>query len=180
MALYSPRSYPESGDVLVASPSLLDPNFSQSLVYLCEVSEHGALGVILNRPLGRELPHPILNERQIPLHFGGPVQADHFHVMCFKGDPWRHSLQLMPTVEEEFQAGQLEDPHCRVRGFVGYAGWSAGQLEEEVDRRDWMWTAPDDIMLGQNPTPELWRLLSEGDMRWKDVRDFFPRDPERN
>ncbi len=176
------RRAPGAGDVLIASPSLEDPHFARSLVYLHTHGEEGSFGLILNRPLGRGfrdlLPDTTLPD--VPLHLGGPVQPDQFLLALFRCHPHTHRFHCELAPSPEGVAGSLEDPLCRIRAFVGYAGWSEGQLEEEIARNDWLWTTTDAMMVAGHPTPCLWELLVVGDYRWQRLREKIPGHPGRN
>jgi len=177
---------PRAGDVLIANPTMPDGHFAQTLIYLQEHSPEGSLGVILNRPLGRtlaqflpsaEFPGPL---GELPMFFGGPVQSDQFLLTLFRCHPVTHGFECVVNPDRDEIEAAFDDPACRLRAFVGYAGWSAGQLADEVSRRDWLWTAPDEVMLRRSPTPALWSLLVKGDFRWRKLRNYLPEDPERN
>ncbi len=175
-----------AGDVLVASPSLVDGNFARTLVFLKEHGEEGSLGLILNRPLfqslGQLVPQAELPEdlAELPIYFGGPVQANQFLLTLFRIHPPTHRFHCELNPDADAIREGLQDPDCVVRAFVGYSGWGEDQLQQEVERRDWFWTAPDGEML-QSPTiPRYWELLVNGDFRWQSLRDRMPRNPELN
>ena len=157
------------GRLLVATPALDDPNFCRTVVQLVQHSdEDGALGVVLNRPsdtpLGEVLPGwALLAPDPVVVFMGGPVQesaaiclarlsapvADP-SVVPVPGAPW------LGTVDLDVDAA---DPVQEVRVFAGYAGWSPGQLEAEVDEGAW-WVLdglPSDCF---TPDPSaLWRSV---------------------
>jgi putative transcriptional regulator len=143
------------GQLLIASPSLLDPNFRRTVVLVGEHSEEGAMGVVLNRP------SPVSVEEAVPLlapfvadadrvHVGGPVQQQAIIVLGEFASPEKAgslvlgAIGFLPaSVEEGESLGEL--PRARV--FAGYAGWAPGQLEEEIDEDAWIVTTaePDDV-----------------------------------
>lgn len=173
------------GDVLVASPEMADPNFARSLVYLHKHGTSGTLGFVLNRPLGRTLgetlPKADLPEKiqALDLFLGGPVQSDQLVMTLFRWHPGTNGFHAEMTVEPSQLEAAMADPACEVRAFLGYAGWGEGQLAEEIERRDWLWTAPDVAMV-RGPSPRMWELLVQGDDRWRKVRDYIPSYPEWN
>lgn len=182
---FSPSS-PEAGDVLVASPALPDGNFARTLVYLKEHSDEGSLGLILNRPLGQtlsqlmpgaEFPESLAD---LPMFFGGPAQADQFLLCLFRVHPGSHRFSCDLNPDREAIQAALNDPFCHLRAFIGYAGWTAGQLRGELSGRDWLWTPSDEVMISLTPTPGLWELLVRGDFRWQEVREYLPPRPEYN
>lgn len=173
-----------SGRVLAAAPELLDPNFHQSLIWVAEHSEDEALGFILNRPIDKTLGEvaggPGLTDalRQIPLGFGGPVRPDQLALVLFQGGPagWHCTWGLPPEKLET----HLADPQCRVRAFLGYAGWGEGQLDRELREGAWRVLEPDPAMLDPTWARGLWSLLVAGDQRWKILRSYLPRDAQSN
>jgi putative transcriptional regulator len=132
------------GQLLVASPQLVDPNFARSLVLLIQHSQEGALGVVVNRPLGktiqelwREVGSAPCHSRQ-PVYLGGPVPGP---LMSLHTKPTLAEAE--PTSGVFFAAKKqhldelvlTEEPAYKV--FVGHAGWGAGQLESEFHQGAW-------------------------------------------
>ncbi len=137
---------------LIAMPSMADPNFSRTLTYICEHSEQGALGLVVNRPidmslgsllekldLGRESPE----SQQAPVYFGGPVQTDRGFVLHQPAGEWKSTLRVrdgvgLTTSLDILEAvGQGQGPQ-RMMVALGYSGWGAGQLEEELKQNAWL------------------------------------------
>lgn len=134
------------GQLLVASPTLEDPNFARTVVLVCAHDDEGALGLVLNRPAGLraadaagELAATLRMDAE--LMRGGPVSADALVVL---GDfmlpdedfvAVRGTVGLMTTGTPADRVGESA---ARARGFVGYAGWGPGQLESEIEREDWI------------------------------------------
>lgn len=149
------RLIPESGDesearelagaLLVAHPSLLDPNFKRSVVLLtAHTLEGGALGVIVNRPLDKTLGEydPGLGESDladIPLYEGGPVASDQMILVAWKWSAEDGTFKLYFGIDAEKARNILsDDPDFELRGFIGHSGWSDGQLEAEMDEDVWI------------------------------------------
>nr|WP_218962983.1 YqgE/AlgH family protein [Iodobacter sp. BJB302] len=137
---------------LIAMPSLVDPIFSRALTFVCEHNERGAMGVIVNRPLGMtlsslfeqidiELHRPDM--AALSVHFGGPVQTDRGFVLHTPLGSWQSSLAVsdemgLSTSRDVLQAlGDGEGPD-QVFLTLGYAGWDAGQLENEIAQNSWL------------------------------------------
>jgi putative transcriptional regulator len=151
------------GQLLIASPALLDPNFRRAVVLITEHTNDGAAGLILNRPsptpvseLVPELEPLVEDEEQIWL--GGPVQTNAVLVLGEFVDPDDAAVPLFGSLG--FPA--LDDPEevvpatTRRRVFAGYAGWGAGQLENELGREDWIIEeASNDDAFTENPE-HLW------------------------
>ncbi|MCU1621893.1 MAG: hypothetical protein JWL79_738 [Frankiales bacterium] len=179
-----------SGRLLVATPALTDPNFSRTVVQLVQHSEEdGALGVVLNRPsetpLGDVLPGwALLAPDPVVVFLGGPVQES--AAICLgrlapgdpdescvvvPGAPWLGTLDLDADAADRVQ---------EVRVYAGYAGWSAGQLEAEVD--DGGWWVLDALPLDCfTPEPEqLWpNVLRRQGPPWA-LAATYPSDPALN
>ncbi len=134
------------GRLLVATPSLGDPNFSRTVVLIAEHGPEGAMGLVLNRPLGVSVADavPILSDF-VPddesVHAGGPVQPEAVMALGDFVDGNRaaaiafDSVGFLPA-----DADETLDPTAllRTRVFAGYAGWGPGQLEGEIDEEAWL------------------------------------------
>jgi putative transcriptional regulator len=134
------------GQLLVAGPALLDPNFRRTVVLLGEHGEDGAMGVVLNRAsdvtVGDAVP-PIagLAGDGALVHLGGPVQPQAVVVLADFVEPHRAGALVLETigflpgdVDDEAELGELRN----VRVFAGYAGWAPGQLEGELEEQSWV------------------------------------------
>lgn len=133
-------------------PAMTDDNFARSLVYVAEHNEDGALGIIINRPLELsvkellervEIPPQTPGLDEAPVFFGGPVQTDRGFVLHRPLGEWQSSLQVTPEIAltsskdiltSLAETGQPKD----VLISLGYAGWGAGQLEEELAQNGWL------------------------------------------
>jgi putative transcriptional regulator len=137
------------GQLLVAAPSLEDPNFARTVVIVGEHNEDGALGVVLNRPSDTEVAEAVpdladLVEDGEIVHVGGPVQTSAVLVLAEFSEP--EQAQQLVVGDVGFLAVDEEDEEDivaatalrRARVFAGYAGWGPGQLEAELAREDWI------------------------------------------
>jgi putative transcriptional regulator len=134
------------GQLLVAGPSLLDPNFHRTVVLLGEHGADGAMGVVLNRPTSVAVaeavpPLAALVDEGDVVHVGGPVQPQAVVVLADFVDPAAAESIVLDTVG--FLPGEIEDAAelgrlRSVRVFAGYAGWASGQLEDEVAEGSWL------------------------------------------
>ncbi len=147
-----------SNQLLIAMPNMGDGRFEQSVTYLCEHDENGAMGIIINRPLDLKLQDilrdPSININDIApnadinqsIHLGGPVQQDRGFVLHNPTTEWESSLcvgnDIMVTTSKDIMAAILrgEGPENTLIA-IGYAGWGPGQLEEEIKANAWL-TAP--------------------------------------
>ena len=133
------------GQLLIASPTLLDPNFRRTVVLVTEHTDEGAAGLVLNRPspavVAELVPQlePLVEEGE-PVWLGGPVQQDAVLVLGEFVDPDDAAVPLFgalgfPSLDEP---DDVVPATTRRRVFAGYAGWGAGQLEDELAREDWI------------------------------------------
>ena len=149
---------------LIAMPGMVDDTFSGTVVYLCDHTENGALGLVINRPTDVDLAslfdkidlqlemQPIAGES---VYFGGPVQTDRGFVLHEQGSLPHYSSSLrvpdglaMTTSKDILEAVVAGDGPQRFLMTLGYAGWSAGQLEDEIARNGWLNVpAPTDQMV---------------------------------
>jgi putative transcriptional regulator len=134
------------GQLLIAGPTLLDPNFFRSVVLVVEHSEDGALGLVLNRPsetiVGDAVPQlDELVDTDEQLYIGGPVQPSSVIVLARFEDPSDAALLAFDDIgvlatgdsPEQQSTGLIES-----RAFVGHSGWGPGQLDGELERGDWI------------------------------------------
>lgn len=177
-----------AGQLLVASPALRDPNFERSVVLIGLHSDDGAMGVVLNRPSESTVAdaapqlEPAADAGE-PVFVGGPVQPTSIVFLAEFVDPAPAGLLVLgrigfpaPDVELE----ELSRTTDRVRVFAGFAGWGDGQLEEEIERGDWIAQAalPEDVFT--DAPEELWSsvLTRMGGSYALIAR--MPRDPSVN
>ena len=153
---------------LIAMPSMVDPNFSRTLTYICEHNDQGALGLVVNRPtdltlqslferLSLSLKDHALSDS--PVYFGGPVQVDRGFVLHEPAGNWQSTLRVreaigLTTSKDILEAvGRGEGP-ARMLVTLGYAGWAAGQLEHELSQNAWLTVEARDAILFDVPAEE--------------------------
>jgi putative transcriptional regulator len=134
-----------TGQLLVASPGLHDPNFRRTVVLVTEHSEEGAAGLVLNRPTEAEVSDVVPQLESLVddgdlVYMGGPVQPNGVLVLGEFLDPTDAAVPLFgslgfPSLELPEEVLPLT---TRRRIFAGYAGWGSGQLEDELAREDWI------------------------------------------
>lgn len=160
--------------LLVAMPSLSDPNFAQTVTLICEHTARGALGIVLNRPLSMVLgevfdqldlpPADDLLRRQRVLR-GGPVQGDRGFVLHAAGREWdstlRVSEQIYVTTSRDILGAMArgEGPSTAVMA-LGYAGWEAGQLEDEIRANSWLNVPADESIIFTLPFEQRWHAAA--------------------
>lgn len=156
-----------SGQLLLAAPMLLDPNFRRTVVLVGAHSDDGAMGVVLNRPsevtVGEAVPQlePAVDE-EAPVYLGGPVQTSSIVLIAEFTDPSPAGLLVLgrigfPAPEADIE--ELAQTTARRRVFAGYAGWSGGQLDAELAQGDWIAhpAQPDDVFT--ECPEELWSAV---------------------
>lgn len=156
-----------SGQLLLASPALHDPNFERAVILIGVHSEEGAMGVVLNRPstvtVGEAVPQleQAVAEEE-PVYVGGPVQPSSIVCLAEFLDPSPAGLLVLGRIgfpAPDAGIEELTEATARRRVFAGYAGWSEGQLDEEVAGGDWIAHAalPDDVFT--DVPQELWSAV---------------------
>jgi putative transcriptional regulator len=153
-----------SGQLLLASPALQDPNFRRTVILVGAHSEEGAMGVVLNRPsqvtVGEAVPQlePAVDERET-VYVGGPVQPSSIVFLAEFLDPSPAGLMVLGRIgfpAPEADIDKLAEATARRRVFAGYAGWGEGQLDEELEEGDWIPhpARPDDVFT--DDPEDLW------------------------
>lgn len=175
------------GHLLVASPALLDPNFRRAVVLVTEHNDDGAAGLVLNRPspvdVAAAVPQleAVVDEDE-QVWVGGPVQTDAVLVLGEFVDPDAAAVPLFdslgfPSLEEP---EEIVPATTRRRVFAGYAGWGAGQLEEEVANEDWILEpANADDAFTADPD-ELWRDVLRRKGGIYELVSRMPEEPSLN
>lgn len=157
-----------SNHFLIAMPNMADPLFAKSLVYICEHGSHGAMGVIINKPSGIAMAQLFdqidirLNNDHVrvdPVYFGGPVQPDRGFVLHAPVDNWQSSLMVtddiaLTTSKDILQAVSENRGPAKVLVTLGYAGWSEGQLEQEISQNGWLTVAANPEIIFSLPAEE--------------------------
>jgi putative transcriptional regulator len=159
-----------SNHFLIAMPSLEDPNFHHTTTYICEHDEDGALGIVINRPLNMKLGE-ILQHMDIktsseeifsqPVYMGGPVQNDRGFVLHEPPGDWEATLRVTDSIGVTSSSDILaaiaagEGPE-RVLVTLGYAGWGAGQLEQEIAANAWLSGPASTEIVFNTPCEQRW------------------------
>ena len=159
---------------LIAMPSLLDPNFSRGVTYVCQHSKEGAMGIMINRvaPLTigdvlaqMNITTGIETLAAAPVFFGGPVQPERGFVLHDTGGKWDSSFEisevLAVTTSRDILAAMAEGKGPR-RAIValGYAGWSEGQLEQEMRDNAWLTANATPGLIFETPLEQRWNAAA--------------------
>ncbi|MER2998414.1 YqgE/AlgH family protein [Pontibacter populi] len=181
---------PQSGSILISEPYQGDPNFERSVVLLCNHNEaEGTFGLVLNKLSDMKLSDvvDIYNDAfDVTLGIGGPVQFNTLHYL--------HRLPDLPQAvklgEDLYWGGDFEMlrtmigsglvTSADVRFFLGYSGWTAGQLQEEIDKNVWIVNNNAVNKLFNLEADTLWRsILRQMGGKYK-VLSNYPVDPRLN
>lgn len=164
------------GSLILADPSLKEPTFFQSVLLLTEHSaEDGAMGYILNRPLDRTVGD-LLNDtalpveqqerlKSVPVFLGGPVNTEHLTFSALGWSEVDEQLQYYTHLSAA-EAIRHEMEGYQIRAFVGYSGWSEGQLECEMKEKAWIAHKPEKTVIEVSGIGKLWKNL---------LRDLGPK-----
>jgi putative transcriptional regulator len=160
---------------LIAMPGLRDPNFSRTVTYICEHSDQGAMGIVINRPMDIRLGE-VLSQLDIDsddprvlgatVYLGGPVQPERGFVLHSAGEPFESTLTITPDISVTTSRDVLEaiaagrgPQHSLIA--LGYAGWAAGQLEDEISANSWLSGPADDHILFRMPNEARWLAAAQ-------------------
>ena len=160
---------------LIAMPAMDDPYFSRTLIYIAEHNDQGALGLIVNRPIDMDLatlfekievPLESPNVGRLPVYFGGPVQTDRGFVLHRPVGNWQSTLVVTSEVgltssRDVLQAVGKDGQPGEIMVTLGYSGWSAGQLENELVQNAWLTVPADPRILFELPFEERLRSAME-------------------
>ncbi len=156
------------GQLLLDSGQLRGSFFQRTVVLICQHDSEGAFGLVLNRTTGNSVGDMVVADlpetlKSCPLYLGGPVQPSalsFLHSDSFIADAnVMPNLSLGQSVDDLMEVGESFSPTRKLKLFAGYAGWSAGQLEDEMKRKAWL-THPATVDLVFNATPEqLWQKI---------------------
>jgi putative transcriptional regulator len=174
-----------AGQLLLSHPAMKDPNFGRTVVLLSAHDPDGALGVVINRPVGKRLgeigPEFAVGPlAKVPLYHGGPVETGKLILAGWRWQEHSGDFELQFGLDPQRAEMLALDPRATVRGFLGYSGWSKGQLEKEMKQQTWFVAGPADYNLSSEDGPGLWRLiLGSMDPELKLLADE-PEDPSKN
>ncbi|MBW7930656.1 MAG: YqgE/AlgH family protein [Gammaproteobacteria bacterium] len=159
-----------TGHLLIAMPAMSDPNFARTVSYICEHTDQGALGIIINRPmdlslgevfdqLSLEVASPATASQ--PVLRGGPVQVERGFVLHDPGGSWDSTVAVSDTIhlttsQDILGALARGTGPGRALMALGYAGWGAGQLEAEIGANAWLSVPATDALLFDTPFEARW------------------------
>jgi putative transcriptional regulator len=180
---------PGPGILLIADPFLKDPNFLRTVVFLCEHREEGSFGFVLNRQYQNTLDEliPELEKHKFPVYYGGPVQQDTIHFLHQYPDEVPGGIEVVKGIwwggdfdklVELIKSGNIDT--TKIRFYIGYSGWSNGQLNEEMKEKSWLTVKATRKLIFHKNYEEIWKdALRQlgGDY---EMMINFPIDPQLN
>jgi putative transcriptional regulator len=180
---------PGPGILLIADPFLKDPNFLRTVVFLCDHKEEGSFGFVLNRQYENTLNEliPELEDYKLPVFYGGPVQQDTIHFLHQYPDEISGGIEVLKGVYwggdfdklVEMIKDKTIDPE-KIRFYIGYSGWSTGQLDHEMKEKSWLTVKATRQLIFHHNYEEIWKdSLKQlgGDY---EMMINFPIDPQLN
>ena len=163
-----------TGQFLIAMPTLEDPRFQKSVTYICAHNKEGAMGIVINKPLDLRL-NAMLSQLNIETNnanlteqkvfYGGPVHSDRGFVLHRKSGPWESTISVcedvsVSTSRDILKAISLGTGPVENLVALGYAGWEAGQLEDEISQNAWL-SGPANLAVAfRTPITERWKLAA--------------------
>lgn len=180
---------PAKGRVLLSYPIMNDPFFKRTVILLCEHNEEGSFGFVLNKYLDIELSDLVEDFPEVPgkIGMGGPVQTSNLYYLHTLGDIVSESMEVIPGL---YMGGDFEGlqravknktiQEGSVRFFVGYSGWSANQLEDELSENSWLITKASAKVLMNTNDDNLWINILKGMGSKYAVLVNMPEDPSLN
>jgi len=163
------------GQFLIAMPSLTDPNFFQTVTFICEHSHEGTMGIIINRIYPDLYSKNLFNELNIefvagmenlPIHFGGPVNQNQVFVLHGSPFEWEACLKISDNIAMTNSKDILtaiakgEGPESLIIS-LGCAGWGSGQIEDEIMANSWLNVSSDDTVLFNTPIRQRWEKAAK-------------------
>ena len=180
---------PGKGTLLIANPFLKDPNFTRTVVFLCEHQEEGTFGFVLNKICPQTLDELLtdMEVKGIPTFYGGPVQQNSIHFL-------HQYPKLIPGGEEvlknTYWGGNFESLLIniklknidlnQIKFFLGYSGWGAGQLNGEMNEKTWLTVEANESLIFNTPPEEMWKASLKALGGDYEMMINFPLDPQLN
>ncbi|MDE3181966.1 MAG: YqgE/AlgH family protein [Bacteroidota bacterium] len=180
---------PAKGVLLIANPFLKDPNFSRTVIFLCENVKEGTFGFVLNKQFSKNLNEliPDLEMPAFPVFSGGPVQPDSLHFLHQYPDLISGGVEVFDGV---YWGGNFESLQIhlknndistdKIRFFIGYSGWTEGQLDMEMEEESWITVKATRKLIFETSATETWKESLNflgGDYK---MMANFPIDPQLN
>ena len=185
----SDSTVPKRGQVLLSEPYISDPFFHRTVILMCENNEEGSFGFVLNNYIDLPISKIIANFPEMPgrVSLGGPVKNDSLFYIHSLGEEIEGSTPIVEGVwyggdfariRELIEAGTL--PENAIRFFVGYSGWSIGQLQEEITSKSWFVVNVPSKLIMNSKENNVWKEVMERLGPKGKLLSKFPEDPNLN
>lgn len=180
---------PEKGKILISEPFLPDTFFNRTIVYLADHNAEGSVGFILNKKLEIKVCDAIsgFDSWQEYLSMGGPVAPDTLHYLHNLGERIPKSVLVDENIywggDIDFIRGLISKgklDNTQIRFFLGYSGWSAGQLERELKENSWVIAKVKTDIVLNNPVDNTWKKVLRGLNNKYRMWADFPESPDMN
>lgn len=180
---------PAPGILLISDPFLKDPNFMRTVVLLCEHKEEGSFGFVLNRLYEQTLNVliPELEDHKLSVFYGGPVQVDTIHFVHQYPDAVPGGVEIIKGVFWGGDFSKLIDLIIskkynpdKLRFFIGYSGWSNGQLKDELTEKSWLTVAANRKLIFHKTVTEIWKDALKHMGGEFEALINYPIDPQLN
>lgn len=180
---------PAPGKILVAEPFMNDYYFKRSVVVLADHSHEGSFGIIVNKPLKLKIQeiHTDIKGFAAPIYLGGPVSHDRLFFTHTLGNEIEGSSKILEGLYWGGNINQLKSLIAagvitpdQVRFYLGYAGWSANQLDDELKRNSWLVGKGSTPFILQTPPNDLWKKAVESLGSNYEHWTKFPVEPNQN
>ncbi|HKK43226.1 MAG TPA: YqgE/AlgH family protein [Bacteroidales bacterium] len=180
---------PEKGKILISEPFLPDAFFNRSIIYLTDHSPQGSVGFILNKKLDLKISTAVEGFEGLDefLNMGGPVAPDTLHYIHSVGNEIPNSVEVssnifwggdIETIRSLIGKGQIDS--TQIRFFLGYSGWSAGQLERELQENSWVIARVNPEVVMNNRGEDAWKKVLRSFKNKYRMWAEFPDSPEMN
>lgn len=163
-----------TGQFLIAMPAMADPHFEQTVSFICQHNENGALGIVINRTMDLTMGD-VLGQMDIPadkcfrlkqsVHYGGPVQTERGFILHDQPTAFESTLTIdgrigLTTSRDILEAIARNEGPGRALIALGYAGWGSGQLEREITQNAWLSGPADVDLMFSTPVEQRWNLAA--------------------
>ena len=186
---YKNKIAPGKGKILVSEPYLPDPNFERTIILLCEHNDEGSFGFIMNKPSLAKLSDVMLDLKEIdsPVFIGGPVQQDTLHyihrlsnleesIEIMDGIYWGGNFDQLVSLIDTKQVAASD-----IKFFLGYSGWSVGQIDEELKEDSWIVSDQvNEELLFDIKAESMWQYALKRMGGRFSVYSNYPQDPRLN
>ena len=175
-----------SGSLLIAHPNLFDPNFRRTVLFIAvHDAGDGSFGLVLNRQSNKTVAD-LIDEvglgplGNIPVFLGGPVGQDKLTFAAFRWRLESQSVECRVSLDLNEARDAVMDGDTVVRAFLGYAGWTGGQLEGELEQKAWVVQKPDRDVLDVELCKQMWFTIMHHYGPWFRLLASAPDDPSLN